>query len=359
MITAQSILSDNNSGLESFKNPSAKTFSKIVFFDVKDWEKDEINKISKDFDIKLCGEPLKPENASEYADAEVLSTFINSDCSAKVLEKFKNLQLITTRSTGYDHIDLEYCRKKGIQVANVPSYGSNTVAEHAMALVLSLTRRIVESVDRVRRNDFRPDGLTGVDLMGKVMGVIGTGKIGQNVVKYASAFGMEVLAYDLNPKPELAEKLGFTYVELDYLLSKSDVVSLHVPYSPSTHHIINKDNIMKMKKGAYLINTARGGLIETDALFDALRSGHISGAGIDVFEEEKFLTEEAELLHRDSHGDVDFKIALENHMMSYLPNVVVTPHNAFNSKEALQRIISTTVDNIVCYAKGKCENIIK
>ncbi len=355
MTTAQSILSHSKPD----SNLPPKTFRKVVFFDVKDWEKDEINKIVKDFDIKLCRDPLKLENASEYADAEVISTFINSDCSAKVLEKFKKLQLITTRSTGYDHIDLKYCKSKGIQVANVPSYGENTVAEHAMALVLVLTRRIVESVDRVRRNDFRPDGLTGVDLMGKVMGVIGTGKIGQNLARYASAFGMKVLAYDVKPNTELAEKLGFTYVDLDYLLSKSDIVSLHVPYLPSTHHIINRENIMKMKKGAYLINTARGGLIETDALFDALRSGHLSGAGLDVFEEEKFLAEEAELLHKDSYGEVDFKIALENHMMSYLPNVVVTPHNAFNSKEALQRIITTTVDNIVCYAKGKCENIIK
>ena len=352
MTAARSILSLTN-------NVQSKTFTKVVFFDVKDWEKEEIHKIVKDFDVKLCTDSLTIDNASEYADAEALSIFINSDCSAKVLEKFKDLQLITTRSTGYDHIDLEYCKSNNIQVANVPSYGSNTVAEHAMALVLALTRRIVESADRVRRNDFRPDGLTGVDLMGKVMGVVGTGKIGQNLAKYASAFGMKVLAYDVKPNPELAEKFGFTYVELDYLLAKSDVVSLHVPFLPSTKHLINKKNIMKMKKGSYLINTARGGLIETDALFDALRVGHIAGAGLDVFEEEKFLTEEAELLHQDSHGEVDFKIALENHMMSYLPNVVVTPHNAFNSKEALQRIIVTTVDNIVCFAKGKCENIIK
>lgn len=351
MTAAQSILPSTSA--------TPQTFNKVCFFDVKDWEKNEINKITKDFDIDLCPDSLSIDNASEYSDVQAISVFINSDCSAKVLEKFTSLQLITTRSTGYDHIDLKYCNEHGIQVANVPSYGSNTVAEHAMALVLSLTRRIVESVDRVRRNDFTPDGLTGVDLMGKVMGVVGTGKIGQNLAKYASAFGMKVLAYDVKPNPELAEKFGFTYVDLDLLLAKSDVVSLHVPFLPSTKHIINKGNIMKMKKGSYLVNTARGGLIETDALFDALRTGHIAGAGIDVFEEEKFLTEEAELLHQDTHGEVDFKIALENHMMSYLPNVVVTPHNAFNSKEALQRIITTTVDNIVCFAKGKCENIIK
>jgi D-lactate dehydrogenase len=354
MMAAQSIVPTTNSAILT-----AKSFKKVVFFDVKDWEKEEINKIVRDFDVKLCTDPLKIDNASEYSDAEAISTFINSDCSAKVLEKFPKLQLITTRSTGYDHIDMEYCKQHGINVANVPSYGSNTVAEHAMALVLCLTRRIIESNDRVRRNDFTPDGLTGVDLMGKVMGVIGTGKIGQNLAKYASAFGMKVLAFDLMPNAALAEKFGFTYVDMDLLLAKSDVVSLHVPFLPSTKHIINKQNIMKMKKGSYLINTARGGLIETDALFDALRSGHLAGAGLDVFEEEKFLTEEAELLHKDTHGDVDFKIALENHMLAYLPNVVVTPHNAFNSKEALQRIISTTVDNIVCFAKGKCENILK
>lgn len=351
MTSARSLLSETP--------VSPQTFKKIVFFDVKDWEKEEINKISKDFEIVLTEDKLTSENASKYAYAEVISIFVNSDCSKKVLEQFPNLRLITTRSTGYDHIDSEYCKSRGIVVANVPSYGSNTVAEHAMALMLALTRRIVESADRVRRNDFSSVGLTGIDLMGKVIGVVGTGKIGVNVIKYATAFGMKVLAYDVKPAPQLAEQHGFTYVDLSYLLAKSDVVSLHVPLLPSTRHLINKENILKMKRGAYLINTARGGLIETDALFDALRSGYLAGAGLDVFEEEKFLTEEAELLHKDSHGEVDFKIALENHMMAFLPNVVVTPHNAFNSKEALQRIIVTTVDNIVCFAKGKCENIIR
>lgn len=353
MTSAQSILDTPNT-----KN-SAIDFKKVVFFDVKDWEQDEIERIKKDFDVQLCSESLSEENASNYADAEVISTFINSDCSEKVLSQFKNLKIVTTRSTGYDHIDIEYCKKNGIQVANVPSYGSNTVAEHAMALILALSRRVVESVDRVRRNQFSPEGLTGFDLMGKVMGVVGTGKIGQNLAKYANCFGMKVLAYDVHPNKEIADELGFTYVELDYLLSKSDVISLHVPYLPSTHHFINRDNINKMKKGAYIVNTARGGLIETDALFDALRTGQIGGAGLDVFEEEKFLTEEAELLHKDSHGEVDFKIALENHMLSYLPNVIVTPHNAFNSHEALQRIIATTIDNIICFAKGECKNVIK
>lgn len=340
------------------KQTAPVNFKKIVFFDVKDWEREEIAKVEKDFEVKLCEEPLTIKNASEFKDAEVISVFINSAVNAEVLAQFPNLHLVTTRSTGFDHIDTKYCQDRGIFVANVPHYGANTVAEHAMALILALSRRIVESVERVRKNDFSPLGLTGMDLNQKVIGVVGTGNIGKNLIRYANGFGMKVLAYDLYKDDKAASELGFTYVELDYLLGKSDVISLHLPYNDKTHHVINRDSVSKMKKGVLIVNTARGGLIETDALFDGLRTGQIGGAGLDVLEEEKFLTEELELLHADSHGEVDFKIALENHMMAYLPNVIITPHNAFNSHEALQRIIKTTIENILCFAKGSCDNLV-
>lgn len=331
---------------------------KVVFFETKPWEVDYINGAFKDFDVEFTEDKLNLSNVDKYSDVEVVSSFIGSSFSSDVLSKMKNLKMIATRSTGFDHIDIDYCSKNNILVSNVPSYGENTVAEHAMALLLSLSRRIPESIDRVRANNFVPEGLTGSDLKGKVIGVLGTGHIGRNMINYALAFGMKVLAYDLYPDEKLASDLGFSYVDFDYLIAKSDVISIHLPYNKKTHHVINRDVISKMRKGVTIINTARGGLIETDALFDGISSGHIGAAGLDVLEEEKFLSEEIALLHVDNHGSVNFKVALENHMMAHLPNVIITPHNAFNSKEALERIIKSTIENVKCYFSGSCKNLV-
>lgn len=332
---------------------------KITFFEVKPWERALIKKSFAEDRLELCNEVINAENVKEYHDAEVISTFISSKLDKELLAKMPNLKLVATRSTGFDHIDLDYCKQHNILVANVPSYGENTVAEHAMALLLALAKRIPESMERVQRGVFSPDGLTGFDLKNRVIGVIGTGHIGQNMIQMANGFHMKVIAFDVYPNKELEQKLNFTYVDMEYLFKKSDVISIHVPYNKSTHHLINRDTLSILKKGVVIINTSRGGIIETDALFDGLRSGVIGGAGLDVVEQESFIKEELELLHKDTYQDVDFKVALENHMMSYFPNVIITPHNAFNSHEALMRIIETTVENIQFYKDGSCKNLVK
>ena len=332
--------------------------NKVCFFEVKDWEKTLINDNFKK-DVMLCSETLTLDNYTEFKEATVISVFISSVLNEELLSKFPNLKVIATRSTGYDHVDIKYCQSKGITVCNVPSYGENTVAEHAMALLLALAKRIPESIDRVKQGNFLPDGLTGIDLKDRVLGVIGTGHIGVNMIQMANGFKMKVIAYDAFPKPALESELNFSYVDFNYLLKKSDVISIHVPYSEKTHHLINRDNVKDLKDKVILINTSRGGIIETDALYDGLRSGKIGGAGLDVVEQEQFIKEELELLHTDEHGDIDFKVALENHMMAYFPNVIITPHNAFNSHEALMRIIKTTIENIVTYINGEPKNLVK
>jgi D-lactate dehydrogenase len=329
---------------------------KIAFFEHRKGEKIYLSKKLKDFNIQYNNDKLTVDNALEYKDVDVVCVFINSVLDESALKVFTKLKLIVTRSTGFDHIDLRYCAKAGIKVCNVPSYGENTVAEHAMALLLGIVRRLPESIERIHLGKFTPEGLTGKDLKGKVMGVMGTGHIGINLIKMSLGFSMKVIAYDLFPKKELAEHMGFEYVDTDYLFQKSDFISLHLPFTPETNHIINRDSINMMKEGVVIINTARGGLIETDALFDGLKSGKIGGAGLDVLEEEGFLKEEIELLYKEDDKDFDFKIALENHLMSYFPNVIITPHNAFNSEEALQRILDTTVNNIVSFSNGKVIN---
>ena len=334
----------------------------IDFFGVKDGDQKYLTKRLPNGRFGFYTEHLTSRTISKIENIEnleIISVFINSELNSANLSKFPKLKYIVTRSTGYDHIDLAYCKKKGILVSNVPNYGQNTVAEHAMALVLSISRRIPESIKRVREESFSPIGLTGFDLKDKVIGVIGTGSIGKCFIKMALGFDARVIAYDAYPNLKTSKEMGFEYVKLDYLLAKSDVISLHVPYLKETHHIINRKAIAKMKDGVVLINTSRGGLVETDALFDAIKTGKISGVGLDVVEEEGFLAEELELLEDDRDKNVNFKIALENHLLAHLPNVIITPHNAFNSKEALERILATTVENIMCYAKGDPINLVK
>lgn len=305
-------------------------------------------------------EPLRDGGVTEeMKDAEALSVFVESVVDRTVLDQLPNLKFIATRSTGHDHIDMEECRRRGIVVSYVPSYGENTVAEHAFALILALSRKIFQSYERTERMNFNREGLRGFDLRGKTLGVVGTGRIGQHSVRIGLAFGMRVVAYDPYPKPELAEKEGFNYTKsLDELLKQSDVITLHVPYTPETHHLINKDNVQAIKRGAILVNTARGGLIDTEALLWALEEKVLSGAGLDVIEGEKDMFEEISLLSKGFPKDKDIATLLRNHILVARDDVIVTPHNAFNSLEAVRRIFDTTVENISGYMEGTLKNVV-
>lgn len=299
-----------------------------------------------------------PTKLPDPEQCEILSVFINSHLSENTLIALPNLKLIATRSTGYDHIDLDYCRKRGITVSNVPVYGDNTVAEHAFALILALSRSVIQSHNRARAGDFSPAGLQGFDLRGKTLGVVGTGHIGVHVIRIARGFMMKVIAFDSCPDKRLADALDFDYVDsLDALLAASDIVTLHAPLLESTHHMINRENIWRMKKGALLINTARGGLVDTDSLLAALEAGHCAGAGLDVFEGETLIKEEKQLLSNEYNID-ELRTVVKNLVLLRRENVVVTPHIAFNSTEALERILLTTIQNIQAFEAGKSINVI-
>ncbi len=336
--------------------------SKIAFFELEKFglgdKKDYIKQFLKGHDISFVEEPLTEQNADKASDCEVVAFFIYSKVGNGILKKLPKLKLATTMSTGFDHVDLDACRKKSIVACNVPAYGDNTVAEHAMALLLAISRKLVPSIERTRKGDFSLEGLRGFDLKGKTLGILGTGRIGRNVAHFAEAFGMKVIAFDKFPNDALAKECGFTYVAFDKLLAESDVLSVHLPESPETHHIINKDNVKKIKKGCVLINTARGGLIETEAILLGLKEGIFSGCGLDVLEEECAIKEEAELLHETFQKTCDLKTLLEEHMLIQHPKVIITPHNAFNSSEALMRILDTTIDNINAFFAGVPKNKI-
>jgi D-lactate dehydrogenase len=308
--------------------------------------------------IELVTEPLDTKSVAAHTDAEVVSTFIYSDLSSAVLEQLPKLQLIATRSTGFDHIDIDYCATRGITVCNVPTYGENTVAEHVFALLLAISHRLIEGVERARSGHFSPEGLQGFDLAGKTLGVVGTGSIGRHVIRIAKGFAMEVAAHDLHPDSHMAEQMNFRYVDFDELLAVADILTLHVPAAPETEHLISAEGFDRMKDGAILINTARGSLVDSPALIQALRSGKLAGAGLDVLPDEPLIREEAELICSIFCEQHDLRDLVANHILLQMPNVVITPHSAFNTREAVGRIVATTVENINAFVGGRPRNVV-
>lgn len=337
---------------------------RILFFSVKPWEKEYLEKILAE---KASGvvaifseDKIDGDHLPEDKNFEAISVFVDSVVDAKVIESFPNLRFISTRSTGFDHIDLVACKARNITVSTVPSYGENTVAEFAFALLLSLSRKIYQAFDQVRETgSFSFEKLQGFDLMGKTLGVVGTGRIGVHTARIGKGFGMSVLGYDPYPDEKKANECGFRYVDLDSLLKEADVISLHVPETPETHHLMNTERFSLMKPSALLINTSRGGVIDTEALVQALREGKIGGAGLDVLEEEGVIKDEADfLLHGHPEGH-NLKTIIAGHVLIDMPNVIITPHNAFNTKEALERILLTTATNVGAFVTGNAQNTVK
>jgi D-lactate dehydrogenase len=315
---------------------------KIMFFGLEKDKQSVFEGSFGDAEVSFSEGKLDENSVSIAKDADIISVFIDSTVDKNIIDALSNLKFITTRSTGFDHIDCEYAKQKGIQVSNVPVYGSETVAEFTFALLLTLSRKIREASEALKENSnySTPKNAQGFDLDKKTIGVVGTGKIGKNVIRIARGFNMNVLAYDLYPDMNFATENGFVYKTLEEVLSGSDIVTLHAPYTKENHHLINKNNISLLKKGAYLINTARGELIETEALEKALKDGSIAGAGLDVLE-----------------GEKEFKKGDAIPMLE-MQNVLMTPHVAFNTREAEARILQTTIENIKGFIYNSLVNLV-
>lgn len=329
----------------------------ITFFEVKDWERDYLAARLAGDELRFHAGPLGEADLAGLAEVEALSVFIYSRVTAAVLEKLPKLKLVATRSTGFDHVDAAACRARGITVSNVPTYGENTVAEHTFALILMLSRKVHQSWQQVRQGQVERAMLTGMDLHGKTLGVVGAGRIGLHAIRIARGFGMAVVAFDVHQDPFLAELLGFRYAPLAEVLASADIVSLHCPFTPATKHLIGRTELARMKRGALLVNTARGGLVDTDALLEALESGQLAGAGLDVVEGEELIKEEKQLLHQPE--DVArLRAAVRNRLLFERDDVVFTPHNAFNSREALVRILDVTLANLAAFRAGAPVNVV-
>jgi D-lactate dehydrogenase len=340
---------------------SASRPARVVHFETVPWQRDYLTArlpgLDQSFQAGTLDDAAVAALTPAERDAEIVSIFIRSNVSRSAIERLPNLRLVAARSTGFDRIDLDCCNERGIAVANVPAYGENTVAEHTFALILTLTRKVHKAYIRTTRGDFSLDGLEGVDLKDRTLGVVGTGRIGLHAIRIAKGFGMNVLAFDVKPAPILAEVLGFQYVPLDDLLHRSDIVSLHVPLLPQTRHLMNRERFSQMKPGAFLVNTARGGVVDTDALIWALDEGILGGAGLDVIEGEELVGEEDRYLD-EAAAEEKLRVLALQHVLLLRENVILTPHMAFFSREAEERILETTAENITGFLAGQPRNVV-
>lgn len=337
---------------------------KIAFFGLEKADQDYFLQSFGGAEFVFFGENLDENNIEKVKDVEALCIFVDSEINKNIIDALPNLKFIATRSTGFNNIDCEYAKTKGIKISNVPTYGAHTVAEFTFGLILNLSRNVSKANNYIKESfdfNFFPM-MEGFDLTGKTLGVIGTGKIGKNVVKIAKGFGMNVIAYDLFPNLTFAKENDFTYKNLPEVLIESDIVTLHTPYNKENHHLINKENISMMKKGVYFINTARGELVDTDALVWGLQEKIIAGAGLDVLEGEHELKEEVEIFHSPAKMKSlrleDYKMLLEDHVLMNMPNVIITPHIAFYTKEAVEEILKVTVLNIKGFISGSPVNLV-
>lgn len=331
---------------------------KIVGFELEDWEQGSFQRLKDNCELILTDKAVSEGLDVNYQDADIISTFIYSDLDRNALRQFKNLKLIATRSTGYDHIDLDYCKINNIGIVNVPTYGQNTVAEHTFALIHAISRHIPEAVERTRSGRFSQKELQGFDLKGKTLGIIGTGDIGRNVIRIAKGYEMKVIAYDVKLDQEAAFNLGFDYTDLDNIFSKADIITLHIPGTEKTRDLISERQFERMKQGVILINTSRGSVVNVQALLKAISEKKVAAAGLDVLPEEPVIREEAEILRSTYTDRDDLQVLWADHMLTHLPNVIITPHIAFNTREAVERLLNTSVENILAFIEGNPQNLV-
>lgn len=321
---------------------------KVAFFDTKSYDMPSFEKFGKENDIcfKFYETKLNEDTAELARDCEAACVFVNDTVNAAVIDRLCELgvKVLALRCAGYNNVDINYAKGK-LRVVSVPAYSPYAVAEHAMALLLTSIRRVHKGYIRTRDFNFSLNGLTGFDLHGKTMGVVGTGKIGRIFINICRGFGMNVIAYDKFP----AKDSDIEYVELDELFSRSDIISFHCPLTDETYHMVDADSINKLKKGVVIINTSRGALIDAEALLEGIKARKIGAACLDVYEEE------ADVFFQDFSGHIIADDTLAR--LISMPNVIVTSHQAFLTEEALSNIAETTVRNLIaCHNGEECAN---
>ena len=321
---------------------------KIAVFSAERYDREFLDKanVVEGHQLNYFEDPLNLQTANLASGPDAICLFVNDTADAPVLEALQRggTHVVALRCTGFNNVDLAAAERLGIKVVRVVNYSPYSVAEHAVGLLLAINRKIHRAYNRTRDSNFALDGLMGFDLHGKTVAVIGTGKIGRVFARIMLGFGCDVIGYDKYPTPEF-EAMGARYVTSGKIGAQTDIISLHCPLTPETHHIINADTLARAKPGALLINTSRGGLVHTEAAIDALKSGQLGGLGLDVYEQE------AGLFFRDLSSTVITDDVLQR-LISF-PNVIVTGHQAFFTREAITTISETTLRSVTEFASGK------
>lgn len=320
---------------------------KVAVYSAHNFEKDYLTNANNGKHVlQLVPASLRIDTIPICAGYDAVSLFVNDDGSAPVLNSLKasGVRFIALRSAGFNHLDVGVAKSLGMKVARVPEYSPYAVAEHTVALMLALNRKLIRAHNRVMDLNFSLDGLTGFDLYGKTVGIIGMGKIGKVVAQIMKGFGCELLAFDIAPDKKLEERLAIEFTEIEVLCRRSDIITLHTPLVESTRYLINKERLHQMKDGVMLINTSRGGLVDTKEVIDALKTGKIGYLGLDVYEEEKGLFFE-------DHSENILQDDVIARLMTF-KNVLITSHQAFLTHEALQNISETTIYNLDCWERG-------
>lgn len=318
---------------------------KILFYDTKSYDKESFERTRENYpeiEIKYLKSELSPNTARLAEGYEAICSFVSSDVGTETVEVLHKcgVKLILLRCAGFNNVDLKKASEYGITVLRVPGYSPEAVSEHAMALALAANRRIHKAYVRVRENDFSLGGMQGINFYQKTAGIVGTGKIGAAMAKLCKGFGMKVLAYDKYPNPDL----DVEYVTLDELFEKSDLISLHCPLTDETYHLVNRESIKKMKDGVILVNTSRGGLVNTQDLIEGIRARKFFAVGLDVYEEEK------KNVYEDRSDEI-LETSITARLLSF-PNVIITSHQGFFTEEALHAISETTLQNAMDYING-------
>jgi D-lactate dehydrogenase len=326
---------------------------KVYLFESEAWVKAAWAAVGSGLEMRWIDGLLTADAAVSCREAEIISTDM-STLNEKVLSALGRLKMIALRATGVDNIDLAYCQRKGIVVCNVPAYARTAVAEHVFALLLAIARHVNDASQRTRRLDFSWEGIQGFELFAKTLAVIGTGAIGRRVAEIARGFGMSVVVCDSVPDQKWAAANEIRYLSLNDALRQAAIVSLHVPGMPGTRHLISAEQFDIMQKGVIIINTARGDVVDTEALLRALDSGKVAGAGLDVLPGEKALLAGGQRLAAGEHGGIQ----RANHLLLQHPMVLVTPHCAFFTREAAARLMQVTVDNIEAFKAGDPQNLM-
>lgn len=331
---------------------------KIACFYSSDYEREYVQKHLKEHEIHFFLGNLFVHKDKIPHDIDALYIWTDSYITAPFIAQFPRLKLIATRSVGFDHIDLDAARKANICVCYAPHYARESVAEHVMGLMLMLSRKLFDACTRAHAGDISRQELCGFDLCGKTLGVIGTGDIGARVVELAHVFGVNILAFDVCQNKRLVDAGLCTYTTINELFGRSDIVTLHVPYNKATHHMINRENIKLFKRGCYLINTARGEVIESQALVQGLQEGIFAGLALDVFDGLVDLEHLESLILSACTDAQDYRRALANIYLMRHPRVIATPHNAFNTIQALDAALATTIGNIKNFCAGRPSNVV-